>query len=170
MMMMGSRRNNARQHHRPGYETAHAEDRRRPILLQIIDGPANRRRQLLQRPKSLIKSSALQTTHLNPLDRESGGRDQLRLETALRPDEHRSMTVLLEHTSHRQSRSDMTSRVAARHDEVGRLLHPECSPTLSRMPRQVSVLNRELPPELIIGRGIPFVGAMSSTTLMLMKA
>ena len=36
--------------------------------------------------------------------------------------------------------------------------------------RQVIVLSKELPPRLIIGKGNPLVGPISSTTLMFMNA
>ena len=48
--------------------------------------------------------------------------------------------------------------------------HPECSLTLSSIPRQISVLINELPPALIIGSGMPLVGPMPSTTLILISA
>src|ERR1044071_1643918 len=44
-----------------------------------------------------------------------------------------------------------------------------CSETFIRMPRETRVLNRELPPELIMGSVKPFVGTMPSTTLMLIR-
>ena len=48
--------------------------------------------------------------------------------------------------------------------------HSACSLTLNNIPKQTSVLNNELPPALIIGSGIPLVGPMSSTTLILISA
>jgi hypothetical protein len=48
--------------------------------------------------------------------------------------------------------------------------YPECSLTLSNIPRQMRVLINELPPALIIGSGIPLVGPIPNTTLMLIRA
>jgi hypothetical protein len=49
------------------------------------------------------------------------------------------------------------------------MFHPACSLTFIKIPRLAKVLTRELPPELIMGRGIPLVGIMPRTTLMLIR-
>ena len=49
-------------------------------------------------------------------------------------------------------------------------IHPACSETFSRIPSDASVTSSELPPKLIIGSGMPFVGTMPSTTLILKNA
>ena len=47
--------------------------------------------------------------------------------------------------------------------------YPACSDTFISMPSEASVLSNELPPELISGKGIPLVGIMPSTTLILIS-
>ena len=59
---------------------------------------------------------------------------------------------------------------AARMSACATSIHPERSLTLRSIPRQIMVLIRELPPALIIGRGMPLVGPRPKTTLMLISA
>ena len=116
----------------------------------------------------------IQTADLDELERKSSRRHQLRLKAFAGANEDRLMAVGLQLPRHRQQRHHMPARSSAgHHDGCHHLFHPqypECSLTLSNMPRQMSVLIKELPPALIIGSGMPLVGPMPSTTLMLISA
>src|SRR5713226_1836995 len=80
------------------------------------------------------------------------------------------MTARPQFAPHRQRGKHVASGTAAGHHEVLGQRHPSCSLTLNNIPSDASVLNSELPPKLIMGSGNPLVGAMSSTTLILIKA
>jgi len=58
---------------------------------------------------------------------------------------------------------------AGHHKGQGQL-YPSFSLTLNNIPSEASVLKSELPPKLIMRRGKPLVGAIPTTTLMLIKA
>ena len=111
---------------------------------------------------------------MNSSGKPAGG-TSLRLKAGARSDEDGLMAARLQLARHREQRHHVPARPSAghhdrRHPCSSIRQYPECSLTLSSMPRQISVLISELPPALIIGSGMPLVGPMPSTTLMLISA
>src|SRR5713226_5885742 len=80
------------------------------------------------------------------------------------------MTARPQFARHRQRGKHVSSVTTAGHHEVLGQHYPSCSLTLNNIPSDASVLNSELPPKLIMGSGNPLVGAMTSTTVILMNA
>src|ERR1051325_1222987 len=117
---------------------------------------------------SLPQSDAHEATNFDPLDREAVRRHEFRFQATAGPDEANCATPCAQFPRHGQGGHHVTAGASPRHYES--CTHPSCSLTLSSIPRQVIVLSKELPPRLIIGRGNPLVGPISSTTLMFMNA
>ena len=111
----------------------------------------------------LHQPNAIQTSDLNPLDRKPCVRHQASFHTLARADKDRLMPAVAQFVRNRQGRNDVPSGTPARHNEF----HPACSLTLNSIPREISVLSSELPPYEIIGKGMPFDGPISRTTLIL---
>src|SRR5437879_3118299 len=102
------------------------------------------------------------------------------LHPALGAHKKRLMPAFPEFPRHGKQWNHMAAGSASRHQEhfprhsnrhpgSVHLLHPACSETFIRMPSDASELTSELPPELIMGSGMPLVGIMPSTTLMFMN-
>ena len=163
-----------RQHHRPRRIAAQAEHRRRLMLLQQLDGAQHAERKLGERAKLPQHAHPVQAANFDELERKTRRRHQLRLKAVARADEDRLMAVGLQLSRHREQRHHVPTRPSAGHHDCCHpcaiAQYPECSLTLSNIPRQMSVLISELPPALIIGSGMPLVGPMPSTTLMLISA
>src|ERR1700744_5101655 len=105
--------------------------------------------------------------HVDLLQLESGGGHETILDAALGSHKQHSMSLSTYLTRHGDRRDHVAAGSAAGHYEQA---HPACSATLSRIPSAASVTRSELPPKLIIGSGIPLVGIMPSTTLILKNA
>ena len=104
----------------------------------------------------LPPSDAIEPADLDPLDRKIFRRHQFRFQSAAHADKQYTMATCAQFARHRQRRKDVASAPAAGHDKTVGHLHPSCSLTLSSIPSDVSVLNSELPPKLIMGSGKPF--------------
>src|SRR6476659_8966596 len=67
----------------------------------------------------------------------------------------------------REDRRDESRR--GRHECLRHADHPTCSETFIRIPSDASVHISELPPELIIGSGMPLVGISPSTDVIFIR-
>jgi len=137
-------------------------------------------RKLGQSAQAARHADTVESANLDELQRKSGRRHQFGFEAGSSADEDALVAPRLQLSRHGEQRKHVPSRPPSGHYNRrhlrsfafirGQENHSECSLTLNNIPRHISVLINELPPALIIGSGMPLVGPMSSTTLILMNA